>query len=100
MDRSAPVLRIGTLASRFSALVLLPWHRSDWFLQFHAIACIRFTPLCAGRRPPSHQAPSGLIPGELHAPGFDDACFLTTRLRGFTLVRLSDAHLHESVLAL
>src|ERR1039457_6828733 len=38
-------------------------------------------PLYAGRRPPNHQAPGGLIPGELHDPGFDDACFLTTRLR-------------------
>src|SRR5208337_3115592 len=38
-------------------------------------------PLYAGRRPPSHQAPGGLVPAEIHAPGFDDACFLTTRLR-------------------
>src|SRR5208337_2301632 len=38
-------------------------------------------PLYAGRRPPSHQAPGGLVPEEIHAPGFDDACFLTTRLR-------------------
>ena len=42
--RSAPVLCIGTLASRFSPLGLLPWHQNDWFLQFHAIASIRFTP--------------------------------------------------------
>ena len=38
-------------------------------------------PLYAGRRLPSHQAPDRLIPVELHAPGFDDACFLTTRHR-------------------
>src|SRR5215471_11258034 len=43
-SRSAPVLRIGTLVSRFWPLALLPSHRSDWFLQFRAIACIRFTP--------------------------------------------------------
>jgi len=30
-------------------------------------------PLYAGRRPLSHQASSGLVPGEPHAPGFDDA---------------------------
>src|SRR5262249_12660375 len=43
-SRSAPVLRFGTLASRFWLLGLLPYHRSNWFLQFRAIACIRFTP--------------------------------------------------------
>ena len=52
--RSAPVLRFGTLASRFSPLVLLPWHRSDWFLQFRAKACVRFTPPL--RRSPSAQS--------------------------------------------
>jgi hypothetical protein len=52
--RSGPVLRIGTLASRLSPLGLLPWHRSDWFLQFHAIARIRFTPSL--RRSPSAQS--------------------------------------------
>jgi hypothetical protein len=29
-------------------------------------------PLYAGRRPLSHQASSGLVPGEPNAPGFDD----------------------------
>src|SRR5437879_5546660 len=29
-------------------------------------------PLYAGRHPPSHQAPRGFIPVELHASGFDD----------------------------
>src|ERR1700687_1342883 len=43
--------RIGTLASRFSALGLLPSHQSDSVLQFRAIACIRFTPPL--RRSPS-----------------------------------------------
>jgi len=33
-------------------------------------------PLYAGRRPLSHQAPRGLVPGEIHAPSFDDAWFL------------------------
>src|ERR1700730_13172895 len=30
---------------------------------------------------PSHQASDRLIPVEIHASGFDDACFLTTRRR-------------------
>ena len=33
-------------------------------------------PLYAGRRPRSHQAPCGLVPGELYAPGFDDTYLL------------------------
>ena len=32
--------------------------------------------LYAGRRPHSHQAPRGLFPGGLYAPGFDDTCLL------------------------
>src|SRR5207244_6959181 len=53
-SRSAPVLCIGTLASRFWPLGLLPSHQSDWFLQFRATACIRFTPSL--RRSPSAQS--------------------------------------------
>src|SRR5260370_32602363 len=30
-------------------------------------------PLYAGRRPLSHQAPRGLVPGEPYAPAFDDS---------------------------
>ena len=33
-------------------------------------------PLYAGRRPRSHQAPCGLVPGGLYAPGFDDTYLL------------------------
>src|SRR6266403_1932937 len=33
-------------------------------------------PLYAGRRPLSHQAPRGLVPGGLYAPDFDDTYFL------------------------
>lgn len=51
------MLRLGTFASRFWPLVLFPSHRCDWFLQFHAKACIRFTPPV--RRSPSAQS-SGL----------------------------------------
>jgi len=43
-SRSVPVPHLGTLASRFWPLELLPYHRGDWFLQFRATACIRFTP--------------------------------------------------------
>ena len=38
----------------FGHLGFLPSHRSDWFLQFRAIACIRFTP--SPRRPPPAQS--------------------------------------------
>src|ERR1700751_2154705 len=78
-DRSVPVLCIGTLASRFSPLALLPCHQRTGLLQFRVEACIRFTPPL--RRSPSAQS-SGtrqIIPVELHASGFDDTCFLTTR---------------------
>ena len=56
-SRSAPVLRIGTLASRFWPLGLLPFHRSNWFLQFRATACIRFTPSLR-RSPPAQSSGS------------------------------------------
>src|SRR6202042_928308 len=51
-DRSAPVLRLGTLASRLSPLELLPCHRSDWFPQFRAKKSLRwchapYTPVAA-----------------------------------------------------
>src|SRR5215469_10644728 len=81
MDRSAPVLRVGTLASRFSSLGLLPWHQSDWFLQFRAKACIQVTPPLRRSPPAQSSGPDRLIPEGVHAPGFDDACFFTTRLR-------------------
>src|SRR5215470_16846045 len=54
-DRSAPVLRFGTLASRCSPLVLLPSHQSAWFLQFRAKASIRFTPPLR-RSPPAQSS--------------------------------------------
>ena len=52
---SVPVLRIGTLASWWSPLGLLPWHRSDRFPQFHMRARIRLAPLL--RRSPSAPYP-------------------------------------------
>src|SRR3954469_5079242 len=56
-DRSAPVLRIGTLASWLSPLVLLPWHRSDWFPQFRTRAGVGFTPPLR-RSPPAQSSGS------------------------------------------
>src|SRR5215208_6441566 len=54
---SVPVLRIGTLASWWSPLGLLPWHRSDRFPQFHMRARIRLAPPI--RRSPSAPYPGG-----------------------------------------
>src|SRR6059058_4681678 len=56
MGWSVPVLRIGTLASWWSPLGLLPWHRSDRFPQFHMRARIRLAP-------PIRRSPSALYPG-------------------------------------
>ena len=53
---SVPVLRIGTLASWWSPLGLLPWHRSDRFPQFHMRARIRLAP-------PIRRSPSAPYPG-------------------------------------
>ena len=46
---------VSTLASRLSPLGLLPWHQNDWFLQFRAKACIRFTPPLR-RSPPTQSS--------------------------------------------
>src|SRR3954468_11904834 len=53
---SVPVLRLGTLASWWSPLGLLPWHRSDRFPQFHMRARIRLAP-------PIRRSPSAPYPG-------------------------------------
>src|SRR5262245_51235751 len=42
------------------------------FPQFRTKPVPDSCPLYAGRRPPSHQAPDGLVPGVEIAPGFDD----------------------------
>jgi len=81
-SRSAPVLRIGTLASRFWPFGLLPSRQNDWFLQFHVTACIRFSPPL--RRSPSAQS-SGTprtCPRRTRRSWFRRLLsFLTTRLR-------------------
>src|ERR1700680_2584747 len=75
-NRSAPMLRLGTLASRFSPLVLLPCHRSTGSCSSAQKPASNSRPLYAGRRLPSHQAPDRLVPEEIHASGFGDAKLL------------------------
>ena len=70
--RSAPVPCFGTLASRFWPLVLLPWHQETGSCSSAQKPVSSSRPLYAGRRPLSHQAPRGLVPGEKSAPDFDD----------------------------
>jgi hypothetical protein len=66
------MLRFGTLASRFSSLVLLPCHQSTGSCSSTRKPASDSRPLYAGRRLPSHQAPDRLVPEGLHAFGFDD----------------------------
>jgi hypothetical protein len=71
-DRSVPVPGFGTLASRFEPLVLLPCHPGSGSRSSAQKPVSASCPLYAGRRPPSHQAPNGLIPEVQAASGFDD----------------------------
>src|SRR5262245_42480130 len=92
-DRSVPVLCFGTLASRCLPLVLLPWHQSAWFLQFHMRASIRFTPPV--RRSPSVQS-SGTR--QTHPSGASQPLVLTmldflTTLHRRVCFRSSPGHL-------
>ena len=70
------MLRFGTLASRFSSLVLLPCHQSTGSRSSAQKPASVSRPLYAGRRLPSHQAPDRLVPEGIHASGFDDAKLL------------------------
>src|SRR5205823_14679017 len=65
----------------FGRLGFLPSHQSDWFLQFHAIACIRFTPSL--RRSPSAQSSGIQRTCQVNhtLPVLTTLRFLTTRLR-------------------
>ena len=94
-------LCVGTLASRFSPLELLPCHQSDWFLQFRAKACIRFTP--PPRRSSSAQS-SGTrqtCPRRATRSWFRRRYASLRRVfEGFTFVRLSDVHLPKVLLEL
>ena len=66
------MLCFGTLASRFSPLVLLPCHQSTGSCSSTRKPASDSRPLYAGRRLPSHQAPGRLVPEGIRAPGFDD----------------------------
>src|SRR5256712_5312454 len=70
------MLRFGTLASRFSSLVLLPCHQSTGSRSSAQKPASVSRPLYAVRRLPSHQAPDRLVPEGIHASGFDDAKLL------------------------
>jgi hypothetical protein len=70
------MLRFGTLASRYSPLVLLPYHQSTGSCSSTQKPASDSRPLYAGRRLPSHQAPDRLVPEGLHASGFGDAKLL------------------------
>jgi hypothetical protein len=65
------VLRIGTLASRFRPLVLLPCHQSTGSCSSAQKPASDSRPLYADRHLPSHQASDRLIPEEFITPGFD-----------------------------
>src|SRR5215831_10754863 len=67
------MLRFGTLASRFSSLVLLPCHQSTGSCSSAQKPASDSRPLHAGRRLPSHQAPDRLVPEGILASGFGDA---------------------------
>src|SRR5215813_8674139 len=71
-DRSVPMLCFGTLASRFSPLVLLPCHQSTGSCSSAQKPASGSRPLYAGRRLPSSQAPDRLVPEGPRTSGFDD----------------------------
>src|SRR5271157_5953414 len=54
----------------FLPLVLLPWHRSDWFLQFHTKACVRFTPPIRRSPPAQSSGPRQAGPRRSKRPWF------------------------------
>jgi len=70
------MLCFGTLASRFSPLVLLPCHQSTGSCSSAQKPASDSRPLYAGRHLPSYQVSDRLVPEGLHASGFDDAKLL------------------------
>ena len=70
------VLCFGTLASRFSPLVLLPCHQSTGSCCSTQKPASGSRPLNAGRRLSSNQARDRLVPAEILASGFGDAKLL------------------------
>src|SRR5260370_34071342 len=95
-SRPVPVLRLGTLASRFWPLGLSPF-TSERLVP--AVPCNRLHPLHALYTPATTcsviRHPAGLSQKNYSPLVLTALDFLTTRPQGFTFVRLSDAHLHE-----
>jgi hypothetical protein len=91
-----PVLRLGTLASRFWPLGLSPF-TSERLVP--AVPCNRLHPLHALSTPATTcsvtRHPAGLSQKSFSPLVLTALDFLTTRPQGFTFVRLSDAHLRE-----
>jgi len=95
-SRPVPVLRLGTLASRFWPLGLSPF-TSERLVP--AVPCNRLHPLHALSTPATTcsviRHPAGLSQKSFSPLVLTARDFLTTRPQGFTFVRLSDAHLRE-----
>ena len=78
---------------RFSSLGRLPWHHAPSSRSSTEAPESSSRPLYAGHRPPSTQAPDGLLPEIVVASGFDVCCTVSTPQRGFVVTRLLDSHL-------
>ena len=78
---------------RFSSLGRLPWHHAPSSRSSTEAPESSSRPLYAGHRPPSTQAPDGLVPEIVVASGFDVCCTVSTPQRGFVVTRLLDSHL-------
>jgi hypothetical protein len=82
---------------RFSSLGRLPWHHAPSSRSSTEAPESSSRPLYAGHRPPSTQAPDGLVPEIVVASGFDVCYSVSTPQRGFVVTRLLDSHLTHHV---
>jgi len=80
---------------RFSSLGRLPWHHGPSSRSSTEAPESSSRPLYAGHRPPSTQAPDGLVPEVVVASSFDVCCSVSTPQRGFVVTRLLDSHLTQ-----
>src|SRR5271166_2460303 len=86
LERREVIDVLPSASLRYSRLVVFatsasPLASKRLVLQFRTKACVRFTPLYAGRRLPSHQAPGRLVPGDRNALVLTTVLWLTTHLR-------------------
>jgi len=95
---SAPVVRLGTLASRILPFVLLPYHRATGSRSSMQEPETDSRPLYAGCRLRSNQVSRRLVLENGKVPSFDNDLWITTLQRGFNFVRLSASHLLEVLL--